>query len=52
MNDKNSSSRPFNVLLVEDNDDDVILTKHAFKSASVAVEFQVARDGFEALKIL
>jgi len=52
MNYKNSSSRPFNILLVEDNDDDVILTKHAFKNVSVAVELQVARDGLEALKIL
>ena len=52
MNEKSSSPRPFNILLVEDNDDDVLLTKHAFKNISIAVEFQVARDGLEALKLL
>jgi len=52
MNEKCSSPHPFNILLVEDNDDDVLLTKHAFKNVSAAVEFQVARDGLEALKLL
>src|SRR3990172_10895202 len=52
MNESRFSPRPFNVLLVEDNDDDVLLTKHAFKHSSVAVDFQVARDGLEALKML
>jgi CheY-like chemotaxis protein len=52
MNEKSCSPRPFNVLLVEDNDDDVLLTKHAFKNIPVAVEFQVARDGLDALKLL
>jgi len=42
----------FNILLVEDNDDDVLLTRHAFKNAPVAIEFQVARDGCEALQQL
>lgn len=37
---------------MEDNDDDVLLTKHAFKNAQVAVEFHVARDGCEALQRL
>jgi CheY-like chemotaxis protein len=52
MNEKRPSSRPFRVLLVEDNDDDVLLTKHAFKNLPVPIEFQVARDGLEALKQL
>ena len=52
MNNRSCSPRPFNILLVEDNVDDVILTKHAFKNISVAVEFQVARDGLQALKLL
>jgi chemotaxis family two-component system response regulator Rcp1 len=49
---KSTSPRVFNVLLVEDNEDDVLLTKHAFKNVSAAVKFQVARDGLEALKML
>lgn len=52
MNENRSSSRRFRILLVEDNDDDVLLTKHAFKAASVPVVFQVARDGLEALSLL
>jgi CheY-like chemotaxis protein len=52
MNEKASSPRPFDVLLVEDNDDDVLLTKHAFKNLSVVVKFHVASDGVEALKFL
>lgn len=52
MNDKSSSSRRFNILLVEDNDDDVLLTKHAFKKLTVSVDFQLARNGLEALALL
>ena len=51
MNTVNSSRR-FNILLVEDNEDDVLLTKHAFKKLPVVVDFQVARDGLEALSVL
>lgn len=52
MNRERSLPRPFNILLVEDNDDDVLLTRHAFKNVAVAIEFQVARDGREALQRL
>ena len=52
MNKNNSSPRRFNVLLVEDNDDDVLLTRHAFKKMPWAVEFQTARNGLEALQLL
>jgi CheY-like chemotaxis protein len=52
MSAKNHSPRLFRVLLVEDNDDDVLLTKHAFKKAALPVEFQVAKDGVDALEIL
>lgn len=48
----NSSPRPFNILLVEDNDDDVLLTKHAFKKLPLTADIQVARDGVEALERL
>ena len=52
MAEKRFSSRPFSVLLVEDNDDDVLLTKHAFKNLPVAIDFHVARNGLEALTFL
>jgi two-component system response regulator len=38
--------------LVEDNEDDVVLTKHAFKNSPVPVEFHIAEDGMEALAFL
>jgi CheY-like chemotaxis protein len=52
MYEKNSSPRRFNVLLVEDNQDDVLLTRHAFSKMPFAVEFQIAPNGLEALKLL
>lgn len=52
MSQNNSSPRRFNVLLVEDNDDDVLLTRHAFRKMPWAVEFQTARNGLEALRLL
>jgi CheY-like chemotaxis protein len=52
MNNQPYSHRPFNVLLVEDNEDDVILTRHAFEKISIPIELQHACDGVEALEIL
>ena len=40
------------ILLVEDNPDDVILTKRALKDANIVNEVIVARDGVEALEYL
>lgn len=43
-------SRP--ILLVEDNEDDVLLTQRAFRKAGIPNELIVARDGIEALEAL
>jgi len=40
------------ILLVEDNPDDVILTKRAMKKAGIVNQIQVAVDGAQALEIL
>jgi CheY-like chemotaxis protein len=40
------------ILLVEDNPDDVALTRRAFARSSIATELAVARDGEEALHYL
>ena len=40
------------ILLVEDNEDDEVLTVHALKMSGVANQVMVARDGVEALDLL
>ncbi|MGQ4871154.1 MAG: response regulator [Candidatus Thorarchaeota archaeon] len=40
------------ILLVEDSEDDIVLTKRALEKAKVANELVVARDGEEALLYL
>lgn len=40
------------ILLVEDNEDDVLLTQRAFRKAGIPNELVVARDGVEALHAL
>jgi two-component system, response regulator len=41
-----------NILLVEDNPDDELLTLHAFKSNNIPNEVIVVRDGAEALEYM
>jgi two-component system, chemotaxis family, response regulator Rcp1 len=40
------------ILLVEDNEGDIVLTKEALREARIGNEVRVARDGEEALDIL
>lgn len=47
-----SSGRPIEILLVEDNQGDVRLTKEALKEGKVKNNLQVAYDGVEALEYL
>lgn len=40
---------PIHILLVEDNEGDILLTKEAFEEARITVELSVVRDGKEAI---
>ena len=44
--------RPIEILLVEDNPGDVILTEEAFSAAKISNNLHIARDGEEALDYL
>ena len=46
------SSRPAEILLVEDNAADVRLTEEIFKEGGLSFNLQVARDGEQALAML
>ena len=48
----NEMLRALSILLVEDNEIDVEITKRVIAKSGIAVSFQVARDGEEALEIL
>lgn len=47
-----STTEPVEILLVEDNEDDVVLTQQGFKSVSIATNLHVARDGVEAMQFV
>ena len=44
--------KPVHILLVEDNEGDIVLTREALKEAKMSNEISVARDGEEALAFL
>jgi len=44
--------RDIDILLVEDNEGDIVLTSEALSSGKVANKIRVARDGEEALRLL
>lgn len=44
--------KPAHILLVEDNEGDIALTKDAFEESKVKMEISVARNGQEALDFL
>lgn len=43
---------PVHILMVEDNEGDVLLTKEALKSGKVSNQISVVQDGLEALEFL
>ncbi len=47
-----NKQRPAQVLLIEDNHGDVLLTKRAFKESKIANDLTVAMSGDQALSIL
>ena len=44
--------KPIHILLEEDNEGDIILTRDAFEDAKIVVNLSVAKDGKQALDIL
>ncbi|MBT8113429.1 MAG: response regulator [Gammaproteobacteria bacterium] len=52
MNSINAKNKTAEILLIEDNVGDVLLTKEAFRSTQFKYNLRIAKDGDEALKIL
>ncbi len=48
----NLQDRVIDILLVEDSDDDVILTEEAFKESGFSIRLCEVTDGEEALRVL
>ncbi|GGK86872.1 response regulator [Deinococcus radiotolerans] len=46
------TSLPVHILLVEDSEADIILTREAFQEAGILTDLHVTRDGVEALERL
>lgn len=52
MNNQLAGGRPAEILLVEDNEDDVILTRLAFRQAKLLINLHHAKDGDEGMAFL
>lgn len=52
MNDELSGSRPVEILLVEDNENDVMLTRQGFKKAKLVVNLHHVSNGEECMAFL
>lgn len=48
----NLTMTPIHILLVEDNEGDILLTKEAFEDAKIVTDLCVVRDGIEAIDFL
>ncbi len=49
---KSMEGKPINILLVEDNEADVVLTQEAFREAKISNALYVVEDGVEAMDFL
>ncbi len=47
-----TKTRPVEILLIEDNEGDILLTLEAFKDSKITNNFNICRDGEEALAYL
>lgn len=52
MNDPLAHSRPAQILLVEDNENDVILTREGFARSKLAINLHLAKDGEVCMEFL
>jgi two-component system response regulator len=52
MNTSSSAPRTFDVLLVEDSEDDAVLAQYAFRRVPVQLNLHLVTDGEEALEFL
>jgi CheY-like chemotaxis protein len=49
---KNKKMKPIHILLVEDNEGDILLTREALEEARILIELSVVRDGKVAIEFL
>ena len=52
MNDRLAHSRPAQILLVEDNENDVILTREGFARSKLTINLHLAEDGEVCMEFL
>ena len=52
MSDDPAQSRPAEILLVEDNENDVILTREGFRKSRLTVDLHHVKDGVECMAYL